>query len=83
MTFPRIRALREDKDLRQKDLSTYLSCSQVAYSYYELGSRDIPTEILIKLAQFHHTSTDYLLGLTDTPIPYPIPKNKKRLPHKN
>ena len=37
MTFPRIRALREDKDLRQKDLATYLSCSQVAYSYYELG----------------------------------------------
>ena len=80
MTFPRIRALREDKDLRQKDLAAYLACSQVAYSYYELGSRDIPTEILIKLAKFHHTSTDYLLGLTDNPMPYPPPE-KKRLPH--
>lgn len=79
MTFPRIRALREDKDLRQKDLAAYLSCSQVAYSYYELGSRDIPTEILIKLAKFHNTSTDYLLGLTDNPMPYPVPEHKKRL----
>ena len=81
MMFPRIRALREDKDLRQKDLAAYLSCSQVAYSYYELGARDIPTEILIKLAAFHHTSIDYLLGLTDEPAPYPPRGQKKRLPH--
>lgn len=80
MQYPRIRNLREDKDLRQKDLAEYLSCSQVAYSYYEIGSRDIPTEILIKLAQFHHTSTDYLLGLTDESAPYPSPKRKKTLP---
>ena len=81
MMFPRIRALREDKDLRQKDLAAYLACSQAAYSYYEIGSRDIPTEILIKIAHFHHTSTDYLLGLTDEPTPYPLPKQKKRLSH--
>ncbi|MBE6094597.1 MAG: helix-turn-helix transcriptional regulator [Schwartzia succinivorans] len=81
MPFPRIRALREDKDLRQKDLAAYLDCSQVAYSYYELGSRDIPTEILIKLAKFHHTSIDYLLGLTDDPVPYPLRKQKKMLSH--
>ncbi len=81
MQFPRIRDLREDKDLRQKDLAAYLSCSQVAYSYYENGSRDIPTETLIKLARFHNTSIDYLLGLTDDPAPSPLPKCKKRLPN--
>ena len=63
--YERIRGLREDKDLLQKDMADYLHCSQVAYSRYELGLRDIPTEVLIALAKFHHTSTDYLLGLTD------------------
>ena len=50
--YKRIRELREDKDLLQKDLAKYLNCSQVAYSRYELGTRDIPTDILIKLALF-------------------------------
>lgn len=68
--YERIRALREDKDLLQKDLANYLNCSQVAYSRYELGTRDIPTDVLIKLARFHNTSTDYLLGLTNNPTPY-------------
>ena len=68
--YKRIRELREDRDLLQKDLAKYLNCSQVAYSRYELGTRDIPTDILIKLAVFHNTSTDYLLELTDNPIPY-------------
>lgn len=68
--YRRIRELREDRDLLQKDLAKYLNCSQVAYSRYELGTRDIPTDILIKLAVFHNTSTDYLLELTDNPIPY-------------
>lgn len=54
--FKRIRDLREDKDLRQKDLAEYLQCSQVNYSYYKLGRRDIPTDVLIKLAEFHNTS---------------------------
>ena len=53
----------------QKELAAYLSCSQVCYSHYELGKRDIPTETLIKLAQFYNTSTDYILGLTDDPTP--------------
>lgn len=69
--YQRIRDLREDKDLLQKDLAKYLNCSQVSYSYYELGKRDIPTEVLIKLADFYETSTDYLLGRTDNSVPYP------------
>lgn len=69
--YDRIRTLREDKDLLQKDIAQYLYCSQVAYSRYELGQRDIPTQTLIALAKFHNTSIDYLLGLTDEPIAYP------------
>lgn len=63
--YRRIRDLREDRDLKQKDLAEYLHCSQVCYSRYELGMRDIPTDVLIKLAEFYHVSTDYILGLTD------------------
>ncbi len=69
--YRRIRDLREDADLLQKDMADYLHCTQVSYSHYELGKRDIPTDILIKLAKFHNTSTDYLLGLTDCRDPYP------------
>lgn len=69
--YRRIRDLREDKDLLQKDLAAYLRCTQVCYSFYELGKRDIPTDVLIKLAQFHGTSVDYLLGRTDVKEPYP------------
>ena len=63
--YPRVRELREDNDLRQQDLADHLQCTQVCYSYYENGQRDIPTDVLIRLARFYHTSTDYLLGLTD------------------
>lgn len=69
--YERIRNLREDKDLVQKDLAEYLNCSQVAYSRYELGQRDIPTDVLKKLAHFHKTSIDYLLDETDVKEPYP------------
>lgn len=69
--YRRLRDLREDNDLYQKDLAQYLQCSQVSYSYYELGKRDIPTDVLIRLAAFYQTSTDYLLGLTDVQKPYP------------
>ncbi len=65
MVFPRIRDLREDRDLKQKDLARILNCSQVCYSRYELGLRDLPTEVLIKLSKFYNVSTDYLLGLKD------------------
>lgn len=69
--YRRIRDLREDHDLLQKDLAAYLHCAQVSYSHYELGKRDIPTDVLIKLALFYETSVDYLLGLTDVSEPYP------------
>lgn len=69
--YQRIRDLREDHDLKQKDLAKLLNCSQVCYSNYENGKRDIPTEALITLADFYHTSTDYLLGRTNSKNPYP------------
>ena len=65
MLYKRIRDLREDNDLTQKEVSKILQCSQQVYSNYELGQRDIPTEILIALARFYSTSTDYILGLKD------------------
>lgn len=74
--YSRIRDLREDKDLKQQDLADYLQCTQTCYSRYELGTRDIPTEVLSKLADFHHTSTDYLLGRTNDPTPYPKDRAK-------
>lgn len=69
--YRRIRDLREDSDLLQKDIAIILNCSQVCYSHYETGKRDIPTEVLIKLAAFYGTSIDYLLGVTDEKQPYP------------
>ena len=63
--YRRIRDLREDADLTQKEMAQVLSCSQQVYSNYELGQRDIPTATLIALAQFYKVSTDYILGLSD------------------
>ena len=71
MKYGRIRDLREDRDLTQKQMAEVLNCSQRIYSNYERGDVDIPTEILRKLAEFHHTSVDYLLGLTYETAPYP------------
>ena len=65
MLYKRIRDLREDNDLTQKQMGEILSCSQRVYSNYERGELDIPTEILIKLADFHKVSIDYLLNRTD------------------
>lgn len=64
MIYNRIRDLREDHDLKQKDLAKILCCTQQAYSNYELGLRDIPSDILIKLAEFYSTNIDYIMGLT-------------------
>ena len=64
--YPRIRDLREDADLNQTQVAKMLGMSQTGYSKYETGENDIPTEVLIKLAKFYETSTDYLLGLTNT-----------------
>lgn len=67
MVYRRIRDLREDHDLKQREIAEYLCCSQRVYSNYELGQRDIPTDILIKLSEFYNVSVDYLLGLTSNP----------------
>ena len=65
--YRRIRELREDRDLTQKEMAKALNCSQQVYSNYELGQRDIPTDILIKLCRFHRVSADYILELSDSP----------------
>ena len=67
MLYRRIRDLREDRDLTQRDMEKYLNCSQQAYSNYELGQRDIPTDVLIKLSAFYRVSIDYILGVSDDP----------------
>jgi transcriptional regulator with XRE-family HTH domain len=67
MLYTRIRNLREDKDLTQREMGSILMCSQRVYSNYERGELDIPTEILIRLANFHNVSVDYLLNRTDNP----------------
>ena len=63
--YERIRALREDRDLTQREMGQLLACSQRIYSNYERGDLDIPTEILIKLAKYYDVSTDYILGISD------------------
>ena len=68
--YPRIRALREDKDLNQVEMAKFLNINQATYSRYESGVLDIPSVSLIKLARFHNTSIDYLVGLTDVIKPY-------------
>ena len=65
--YERIRNLREDKDLTQTDMGKILSCSQRVYSNYERGEIDIPTTTLVKIANFHNVSIDYLLNRTDNP----------------
>ena len=65
--YPRIRNLREDKDLTQTQMGEILACSQRVYSNYERGDIDIPTATLIKIADFHRVSVDYLLGRMDNP----------------
>jgi len=64
--YKRLRSLREDKDLTQKQLADILGMSQTGYSKYETGENDIPTAVLIKLANFYKTSIDYILDQTDT-----------------
>lgn len=65
--YPRIRDLREDKDLTQTQMGVILSCSQRVYSNYERGDIDIPTNTLIRIADFHNVSVDYLLNRTNNP----------------
>lgn len=67
MAYQRLRDLREDRDLLQRQVAEHLRCSQRVYSNYERGERDIPTDILIRLSEFYDVSVDYLLGLTNNP----------------
>ncbi len=68
--YPRIRDLREDRDLKQREVAAFLNCSQQVYSNYELGQRDVPSETLIRLSRLYNVSVDYILGLTDEPRAY-------------
>ena len=76
MLFKRLKDLREDNDLLQKDIAKILGTTQQYYSEYEKGNRTIPTEHVIKLAKFYNTSTDYILGLTNIKEPYKLKKDK-------
>ncbi|MGE4277587.1 MAG: helix-turn-helix domain-containing protein [Lawsonibacter sp.] len=66
----RLRDLREDADLNQTQIVNYLGMSQTGYSKYETGENDIPTQVLIKLAQYYKTSVDYILGISENRNPY-------------
>lgn len=68
--YRRIQELREDHDKTQRDLAKLLHMPQSQYWRYERGYRDIPTDILVFLADFYHVSTDYILGRTNNPEPY-------------
>lgn len=73
----RIKDLREDRDITQKEISRYLMCDQSLYSKYERGERVMTMDILERLAKYYNTSADYLIGLTDEKAPYPRAKSKK------
>lgn len=75
----RLKDLREDKDILQKDIAKILNIAERTYSGYETENRWIPKEILIKLALFYNTSIDYILGITNTKTPYPRIKNLKEI----
>jgi transcriptional regulator with XRE-family HTH domain len=66
----RIKDKREDSDLTQKEIAEYLKCDQSLYSKYERGEREVPLNIIGKLAVYYQTSVDYLIGLTDEEDPY-------------
>ena len=67
LAYRRIRELREDSDRKQRELAQALCCSQQTYSDYECGKVDIPTSVLIALADYFNVSMDYLAGRTDDP----------------
>ena len=73
----RLKALREDLDIKQKDIAAYLHIKQNTYSQYENGQRQLPVDVLIMLARYYGVSTDYILELTDVKTPYPHKWNEK------
>ena len=70
MYYPRLKNLREDKDLMQKEVASVLGIDQRVYSNYETGKREIPTRFVVILADYYNTTTDYILGRTNNPKPY-------------
>ena len=68
MYYPRLKDLREDHDMVQKEIAALLGIDQRVYSNYETGKREIPTRFVIRLARFYNTSTDYILGLTNDSV---------------
>ncbi len=70
MLYPRLKDLREDNDLAQKEIAAVLGIDQRVYSNYETGKREIPTRLVIILADYYNTSTDYILGRTNITTPY-------------
>ena len=70
MYYPRLRDLREDKDMAQKEVAALLGIDQRVYSTYETGKREIPTRFVVVLAKYYKTSSDYILGLTNNPKSY-------------
>lgn len=74
-----MRDMREDHDLTQQAVADTIFIRQSTYSQYETGRRPIPTEMIIRLAEFYETSVDYLLELTDDPRPYPRRKKHQNL----
>ncbi|MBQ7338636.1 MAG: helix-turn-helix transcriptional regulator [Clostridia bacterium] len=83
----RLKDIREDLDITQQQVAEYLHVKQNTYSQYENGHRQLPIELLMQLALYFHTSTDYILGLTDVRQPYAraggvmLPTNKRKEPH--
>ncbi|MBQ9609809.1 MAG: helix-turn-helix transcriptional regulator [Lachnospiraceae bacterium] len=75
MKYQRIKDLREDTNLNQTEFAKIIGMSQTGYSKYETGENDVPTTILIKLADYYNTSIDYILGRTDEHTPYPPSKS--------
>ena len=76
MYYPRLKDLRDDNDLTQKEVAAILGIDQRVYSNYELGKREIPTRFVILLADYYKTSTDYILSRTNNPNPYERRKNR-------
>ena len=73
MRYHRIKQLRIDSDIKQQDLADFLKLNRSTYSNYENNLRDVPVEVLAGIAEFYHTSVDYLIGRTDEKKPYPPP----------
>lgn len=75
MRFLRIKSLREDNDLSQNDIAQILRIPQRTYSGYETGTRKVPIKSLMELARYYNTSIDYIVGMTDEKVPYPVSHN--------